>query len=40
MYGEITLIEPINDEKVEEITVYAEVYSVRKANTWQQENRT
>lgn len=31
MYGEITLIEPINDEKVEEITVYAEVYSVTQS---------
>ena len=30
MYGEITLIEPINDEKIEEITVYAEYVAAGK----------
>lgn len=40
MYGEITLIEPINDEKVEEITVYAEVYSVTQSEYVAAENKT
>lgn len=31
MYGEITLIEPINDEEIEKTTVYAEVCSVTQS---------